>query len=175
MVLYQKNRFWYFTLFMELPKTQILTKFKIWRFNGVLLVHKIQQSKLFVVQTLLEIAELQNYWGSQYLKKISGAQSINPKWSFFFRFDSLHLSDDIDFSIVLSFVWSWFSTAVFSNLLSNLATLCDHMKNSSHLDKWSFQNKKWSVLNHVQANLLYFNDLKSQKKIWDAGLCFIWQ
>ena len=42
-----------------------------------LFVHNIQQSKLFVVQTLFEIAELQNCWGSggsRYVKRISGAQ-----------------------------------------------------------------------------------------------------
>ena len=42
-----------------------------------LLVHIIRQSKLFVIQTLPAIAELQNYWGSggsRYVKRISGAQ-----------------------------------------------------------------------------------------------------
>ena len=42
-----------------------------------LLVHNNQQSKLFVVQTSLEIAKLQNYWGSRgsgYAKRISEDQ-----------------------------------------------------------------------------------------------------
>ena len=48
-------------------------------FPEYVLVHNIRQSKLFVVQTLLEIAELKNYWGSrgsQYLKQIS---EMNPE------------------------------------------------------------------------------------------------
>ena len=46
-------------------------------FPDYLLDHNIWQSKLFVMQTLLAIAELQNYWGSRgsrYGKRISGAQ-----------------------------------------------------------------------------------------------------
>ena len=46
-------------------------------FPEYLLDHNIWKFKLFVMQTLLEIAELQNYWGSRgswYDKRISGAQ-----------------------------------------------------------------------------------------------------
>ena len=38
-------------------------------FGSNSLVHNIWQSKLFVVQPLLENAELQNFWSSGYLKK----------------------------------------------------------------------------------------------------------
>ena len=127
-------------------------------FLEYLLVHNIQQSKFFVVQTLSQIAELQNYWGfrgSQYLKQISGAHRwiLNNKmvsvwglldwpnfgcclqswdsglswwimsyrsqdiriwnlfgephqfWSKKISFDSHHISDDVDLSMVLSFVY----------------------------------------------------------------------
>ena len=60
------------TLFVKIRKLSHSTTFPEY-----LLIHNIRQSKLFVAQTLLKVAELQNYLGSigsQYIKQISGAQ-----------------------------------------------------------------------------------------------------
>ena len=65
-----------------------LDNFRCWYFSDsanwtikkiseYLIVHNIQQSNLFEVQTLLKMIHFQNYWGSegsQYVKRISGAQ-----------------------------------------------------------------------------------------------------
>ena len=50
-------------------------------FPEYMLVHNIWQFKLFVVQTLLEIAELQKYWGAggwRYFKK--SLELIDESW-----------------------------------------------------------------------------------------------